>query len=91
MMDAEKYNRSIALHCSTCGGTDFEYDKAEGGPIRCTSCDREFTRGELIRENGATIEAQVDEVKKEIVSDMQKDLHDRLRKSFSGSKYIKFK
>ena len=42
-------------------------------------------------ENGATIEAQVDEVKKEIVTDMQKELNDRLRKSFSGSKYIKIK
>lgn len=90
-MDADKYNRSIALHCSTCGGTDFEYDEADDGPIRCIGCDREFTREELIRENGATIEAQVDEVKKEIVTDMQKELNDRLRKSFSGSKYIKIK
>lgn len=85
------YDRSIKLHCSTCGGSDFEYDKQDDGPIRCTSCERVFTRDELIRENGATIEANVDEVKKEVVDDMQKQLRDSLRKAFSGSKHIKFK
>lgn len=91
-MDAEKYNRSIKLHCSTCGSTDFDHDRErDDGPIRCTSCDRVFTRDELIRENGATIDANVAEVKKEVVADVQKQLNETLRKAFSGSKHIKFR
>lgn len=87
-MDADKYSRKISLRCSTCSGTDFEFDnEIENGPIRCVSCDRIFTREELIRENGALIDGQVDEVKGEIVD----DLHASLRKAFGGSKHIKFK
>jgi uncharacterized Zn finger protein (UPF0148 family) len=91
MMDDGKYNRLIVMHCSTCGGTDFEYDPEDDGPIRCTSCDRVFTRDELIQENGETIDANVDEVKKEVVADLEKHMRDTLRKAFSGSKFIKIK
>lgn len=89
-VDAEKYSRSIKLLCSTCGNGDFEFED-EAGPLRCTSCDRVFTRDELIRENGEIIESEMDEVKAEILGDVKKELSDSLRKAFSGSKYIKFK
>lgn len=91
-MDADKYARSVKLHCSTCGSTDFEYDQErDDGPVRCTSCDRVFTRDELIRENGATIDASVDELKREVVTDFQKEMNATLKKAFSGSKSIKFR
>lgn len=90
-MDDGKYNRSIAMRCSTCGGTDFEYEPEDEGPIRCTSCDRIFTRDELIQENGENIEANVDEIGQEVVADLEKQMQDGLRKAFSGSKFIKFK
>lgn len=90
-MNKGKYDRSIRLHCPTCGGTDFEHDEHGDGPIRCTSCDRVFTRDELIRENGEIIDANVEEVKKEVVADLQKEMRDMLRKTFSGSKHIKFR
>ncbi len=87
-MDADKYSRSVSMICSTCGSKDFEFDaEVQDGPIRCTACDRIFTREELIRENGALIDEHVDEVKSEIVSDLKASL----RKAFGGSKYIKFK
>lgn len=74
--------------CSTCGNKDFEFDaEVQDGPIRCTACDRTFTREELIRENGALIEGHVDEVKSEIVDDLKASF----RKALGGSKYIKFK
>lgn len=85
----QRYDRSIKLHCSTCGGTDFRHD--DEGPIRCATCEREFTRDELIHENSATIQAEVDEVHQEIVDDLRKDLKASLRKSFAASKYIKIK
>lgn len=89
-MDADKYSRSIKLLCSTCGSGDFEYEDA-AGPLRCNSCDRIFTRDELIRENGEIIDSEVSEVKAEALSDLKKELSDGLRKAFSGSKSIKFK
>ncbi len=91
-MDAEKYGRSVTLICSTCGSSDFEYDKAvDDGPVRCTSCDETFFRNELVQENGAVIKANVDEVKADIVSDARKEFSDFLCKGFSGSKHIKFR
>ena len=87
-MDSDKYSRPVTLHCSTCGSTQFEYDKeASDGPVRCASCDRVYGRDELVRENGRRVEENVDEVKKQIVD----DLRDHLRRSFRGSKLIKFK
>ncbi len=91
-MDAEKYSRSIKLLCPTCAYSDFEYDKAvDDGPIRCTSCDRVFTRDELIRENGEIIDSEASEVKAQIVADITKDFRDSMSKAFSGSKHIKFR
>lgn len=82
------HSRSVSMRCSTCGGEQFEYDnEVEDGPVRCVGCDRVFTREELIRENGEHIEANVDEVKQEIVS----DLRATLRNAFKGSKNITFR
>lgn len=89
-MDAEKYNRSITLLCPTCGHKDFEHGEADG-PLRCTGCDRTFTREELIRENGEIIASEVDEVKAELVKDVTKQLRDNLSNAFRGSKSIRFK
>lgn len=87
-MGADKYSRSVSMRCSTCGSKDFEFDaEVQDGPIRCSACDRVFTREELIRENGALIDEHVDEVKNEIVDDLRASF----RKAFAGSKYIKLK
>ncbi|QAY75146.1 hypothetical protein [Sphingosinicella sp. BN140058] len=91
-MDSEKYSRSIKLLCPTCGHGTFEYDKeVEDGPICCNSCERVFTRAELIQENGEIIDSEVSEVKAEIVADITKDFRNSMRKAFSGSKNIKFR
>jgi uncharacterized Zn finger protein (UPF0148 family) len=89
-MDAEKYRRSIALLCPTCGQKDFEHD-ANGETLRCVSCNRGFTRDELVRENGEVIEAEVAEVKAEIAKDVTNELRASLKKAFGRSKHIRFK
>jgi uncharacterized Zn finger protein (UPF0148 family) len=82
------HSRSVTMHCPTCGGTQFEYDnEIEDGPITCVGCDRRFTREELIKENGEHIEANLDEVKREIVSDFRDDL----RMAFQGSKNVRWR
>lgn len=89
-MDADKYARSVKMLCPTCGNTDFEHG-SENSPLRCVGCDRVFEREELIRENGEIIEAELDEMKAEVMRDAKKELHDTLRKAFKGSNHIKFK
>ena len=59
--------------------------------ITCTSCDREFSRDELIRENTENIEENVSEIKEEITRDITDELRKTLKKAFSGSKNIRFK
>ena len=81
-MGSEKYERSVTMVCPTCGNKDFEHGD-DGGPLRCRSCDRIFTRDELIKENGAIIDAEVNEIKEEVLND--------LKKVFASSKFIKFK
>ncbi len=81
-------SRSVTMHCPTCGGTQFQYDnEIEGGPVECEGCGRVFTPAELIRENAEHIEVNIDEVKREIVS----DLRDELREAFRGNKNFRWR
>jgi uncharacterized Zn finger protein (UPF0148 family) len=91
-VDAEKYSRTVALQCPTCGNSEFKFESEEtNGPIECVSCNRVFTREELISENGENIEANLDEIKAAVAQDVKKEVSDMLRKAFSGSKYIKIR
>lgn len=89
-MDADKYARSVKMLCPTCGNTNFEHD-SENSPLRCVGCDRVFEREELSRENGEIIEAELDEMKADVVRDARREFQDTLRKAFKSSKHIKFK
>jgi hypothetical protein len=89
-MDASKYSRSVTMLCPTCGNTDFERE-GDNSPLRCVGCDRVFEREELIRENGEVIEAELDEMKTEVLRDAKRELRDTLRKAFKGSEQFKFK
>ena len=89
-MDAEKYNRSIKLLCSTCAGSDFDVEEQEDRP-RCISCGRVYTKEELQAENGEIIEAAMAEAKEEIARDLSNEMRNSLRKAFSGSKHIRFR
>ena len=83
-MDSEKYDRSITLLCPTCGNSQLETqdDDQEKEMIRCPSCDRTMTKEELIRENGETIDANVDEIKEAVLDDVK----NMLEKAFKGFK-----
>lgn len=67
-----------------------EHDEASE-IIKCVGCGKEFTNDELIQENGVSIEAHVNEVKKELTKDIQKQFNDMLKKAFKGSKHIRIK
>lgn len=90
-MDSSKYDRAISLMCPTCGHKEFAYDESGDGPMRCTGCDREFSRDELIAENGEAISGEIEDLKAEVLKDMRNEMRDTLKNAFKGSKHIRFK
>jgi hypothetical protein len=92
--DSEKYSRSVALLCPTCGGSSFETQGGSGEAVRmtkCVSCGREATRDDLIRDNSENISINVKELGAVITRDFADDLRKRLKATFRGSKFIKIK
>jgi ribosomal protein S27AE len=77
-MPDNKYDRSISMQCPTCGGTDFESD--DSPEIRCGQCDRTMTKHELREANGERIQAEVEDVKAEIMKDIKKDFSKMFKK-----------
>ncbi|ACF11019.1 conserved hypothetical protein [Chlorobaculum parvum NCIB 8327] len=93
-MNMDKYNREVSLLCPTCGCTDFSYREGVEESIEmmmCASCNRIFTKDELIRENGENIDEHLSEIKKELTEDIVDEFSRSLKKAFSGSKYIRIK
>ncbi|MBS3949173.1 MAG: hypothetical protein KGZ53_00680 [Peptococcaceae bacterium] len=90
-MDADKYSRTIQMHCPTCGSTQFSAAEDEFELVTCSSCGRALTRDELVRENSENIAENVKEMKAQIVKDISKQLQDSLKKAFKGSKNIRIK
>lgn len=73
------YSQSVSMMCSTCGSRDFSFDD-ENGPVSCAECGRVFSREELVRENGALVDAAVDDMKEQILKDTTKTLRNMLKK-----------
>lgn len=87
------YNKSIRLRCVVCGSdSDFESNE-DKTYIKCTKCNREYFGGydELVELNQAFIDEEVEATKQEVKEDLEKDIHDMLKKAFKGNKYIKIK
>lgn len=93
-MNSEKYNRQVSLLCSTCGSSNLSYNECSDETIEiitCASCEREFTKDELIQENGENIDEHFSEIQKEVVKDVAEELRKSLKKALSGNKHVRFK
>lgn len=93
-MDSEKYNRNVRVLCPTCGCSDFSYSEGSEETIQvmaCASCEREFTRDELLQENSENIQENLSEIKDEVLKDIAEELRKSLKKAFSGNKNIRLK
>lgn len=87
------YSKSIQLRCVVCGSdSDFESNE-DRTYIKCTKCNREYLGGydELVELNQALIDEEIETTKQEVKEDLEKDIHDMLKKAFKGNKYIKIK
>lgn len=73
----DNYDRSISLQCPTCGGTKFEQDEIE--IVKCFRCERTLNQTELRESNARLIEAELDDLKTQILKDVKADI----RKIFS--------
>lgn len=93
-MNPDKYDQTINLTCPTCGCSDFAFDRGVDEKIevmKCASCDREFSKDELLRENSENIDLHLSEIKEQITKDIADDFRKSLRNAFSGNKHIKIK
>lgn len=88
----KNYGRNIRLKCATCGGEDFDSNE-DKSHIKCTLCNREYLGGydELVELNQKNIEENVSAMKNEVGEDLQKEISEMLKKTFRGSKFMKFK
>ena len=89
----KSYDRSIQLRCVVCGSADdFEYNE-DKTYIKCKKCNREYLGGydELVEQNQAHIQEELDDMKAEVEQDAAKYLRDSLKKAFKGNKFVKFK
>lgn len=83
----DDYHKYIALRCATCGScSDFEFND-DKTYIKCTKCNREYHGGydELVELNKAHIQEEMEELKDEVKQDVEKYLHDSLKKAFKGN------
>ncbi len=70
----KNYNREIKLFCPICGNDQFESIDTDDARVKCSDCQRIYTKEELIDGNQEAIETNIDEVKDELMKDLQKKL-----------------
>lgn len=68
-------SRNVSLRCSVCGNDQFAFDdENQNTKYKCTDCGKEYQREELIEENQSIINANVNDVKDEVVKEVEKEL-----------------
>ena len=77
----EDYSKNVELVCPVCGNKQFEHKENESTDIYiCISCKRSFTKEEMIDKNTEIINGNIDDLKKEVMS----DLTNEFKKIFGG-------
>lgn len=82
-------NRKVSLVCPLCGNDQFsaidcEIDNLKEAPgvtkIKCSACGRITTKDALIEDNQEIINANIEDIKKEAISEVEKKLKEALKK-----------
>lgn len=85
----EDLSRNVTLICSVCGNDQFEildteYEDMKEAPdntrFKCSDCGRIIDKSELIEENEEIINANVEDIKKEAIVKLEKELKKALEK-----------
>ena len=84
------HSRSLELLCPTCAGSAFDFDADVDEAVRsyqCVGCGGLMSHEHLMQANASRIDAEVDAIRAELLFDAKK----KLRKAFSGNKFVKIK
>jgi len=77
--------RQVELLCPVCGGSQFETEIGDDGEVstaRCIACDREFTKSELLEENGGNISQHAEELGEAAADEVAEELKKKLQDAF---------
>jgi len=70
----ENYSRNVNLYCQICGDDQFEFDSEnENTTYKCFNCGKEYTREELISVNQEIINSNIEDVQREVLSEIEKE------------------
>lgn len=93
-MNLDNHKRSVLMHCPSCGNTLLEtlvgIEEATE-LIKCPSCSYEMTKDELINGNAENLSVNAQEMAKEALPDIAREIRKQLQAAFKNSKNIKFK
>lgn len=82
------YTNKVEMMCPSCKGKMFEYNAEEkNSKITCKSCNKQFTKEELLKNNHRNIENNFKKLGEEAMKDFANDF----KKMFSQNKNIKIK
>lgn len=73
------YSRQVTLLCPVCGNSQFT--TISDSRYSCSDCQAEFDKESLISQNTESTEAMVEDLKKELLADIEKDFK-RILKGF---------
>ena len=82
-------SRNVTLICRVCGNDQFEtldteYEDMREAPentrFKCSDCGRIIIKSELIEENEEIINANVEDIRKEALAEIEKELKKALKK-----------
>lgn len=82
-------SRKISLICSVCGNDQFSTidvdmenlsDAQNETRVKCSDCGAICTKAELIEENQGVINANIDDIKKDAVAEIKKELKKAFKK-----------
>lgn len=77
-------NKKVTLYCDRCGNDQFYFEDTNNGDVelvsddtilKCSDCGKIFTKEELIELNAEVITANVEDMKEEIVKEVQREIN----------------
>lgn len=81
-MKNKEYSKNVKLFCPLCGNDQFStldqtndlLNASDDTRIQCSDCKSIYTKAQLIKENEHIINANMEEVKNEVMKDLEKEI-----------------
>lgn len=82
-------SRKVTLYCDMCGNDQFStideitcelIDAPDETRMQCSDCKKIFTKAELLEVNQRVIDANIEDIKKESIKELEKELKKAFKK-----------